>query len=701
MALMLCTLSASAYDFIENGICYNILDAEKKTVETTYYPAKVNAGTETGYLYEMVDYTGSVQDCKRAMNLTKTDNHTYTPKLTYYYTGNVTIPSTVSHGEETYTVVKIGDYTFANCCELTSVSIPSSVREIGDYAFCASASNVKSRTATAYKPAADTFTITSKLSSITYQGASQLEVIGKYAFKTAKSLKVLEIPAGITTLDQDAVNNSSLSALYCAGVLPPSYTLSKLTNVYTVLFVPSSSVDSYRTCEPWSQYFTIEGYTPKQSSVSNAYNISFVDYNGTTISSELVKKGTSIDIPSDPEREGYTFIGWSPEVSTTAIADAVYTANYSKNIDYKHVTFNFNDPQSLGITTTGEETDLNNKKIVQGSISISLNNAYEINDNNYYLEIQRAGNLTITGNTTDIITRIEFDGNIAYFNEATGLSGNTWEGSANTVSFTVEDIRNVAAIINSINITYQSCTYTLTDGEEFQNEEEIHNQTITYTRNFKNTNWQALYVPFSINYDDVKNDFELAYLNDIHQFDDDNDGTIDRTALELIKLKSGMTTEPNTPYVIKAKSTGQKTITLDNATLYPTEEKEFNVTSWFTVFTFTGTYHTVSDMYTRKHYAYSAGKLSKATSDEAKLSPYRWYMDVIDRRTGDQIYLAKAISIIFDDGEVTSISPILNNEVSSEVDEFFTIGGQKINNIKSAPKNSIIINKGKKIFIKK
>lgn len=49
--------------------------------------------------------------------------------------GEVVIPSTVTHGNETYTVTGIDDYAFKYCSEITSFSIPSSIINIGWDAF--------------------------------------------------------------------------------------------------------------------------------------------------------------------------------------------------------------------------------------------------------------------------------------------------------------------------------------------------------------------------------------------------------------------------------------------------------------------------------------------------------------------------------------------------------------------------------------
>lgn len=52
-----------------------------------------------------------------------------------YYTGNIIIPSSISHNGVKYTVTSIGDYAFRNCGGLTSVTIPNSVASIGFSAF--------------------------------------------------------------------------------------------------------------------------------------------------------------------------------------------------------------------------------------------------------------------------------------------------------------------------------------------------------------------------------------------------------------------------------------------------------------------------------------------------------------------------------------------------------------------------------------
>ena len=55
----------------------------------------------------------------------------------YYsdYTGEVTIPASVTYNATTYSVTAIDQYAFSGCRELTGIAIPNSVTSIGKGAF--------------------------------------------------------------------------------------------------------------------------------------------------------------------------------------------------------------------------------------------------------------------------------------------------------------------------------------------------------------------------------------------------------------------------------------------------------------------------------------------------------------------------------------------------------------------------------------
>ena len=155
-----------------------------------------------------------------------------------HYSGNVTIPASVTHDGTTYPVTQINAYAFSNCAELTGVSIPETVTEIGDHSFenCAALPEVKIP------------------SSVTF--------IGSCAFENCTSLTSVNIPSTVTEIKLWAFQNcTSLTDVYC-NIADPVRCEIGLNTFYRedenyssrTLHVPAGSVAAYKTSE-WAEYF--------------------------------------------------------------------------------------------------------------------------------------------------------------------------------------------------------------------------------------------------------------------------------------------------------------------------------------------------------------------------------------------------------------------------------------------------------------
>lgn len=208
--------------------------------------------------------------------------------------------------------------------------------------------------------------------------------------------------------------------------------------------------------------------------------------------------------------------------------------------------------------------------------------------------------------------------------------------------------------------------------EQFEVVRAFTADQLTYIRTFNTTNWQAWYMPFAMSYEDWKDDFDVARLNDVHQYDDNEDGVADRTELEIIFVKSG-SIEANTPYLIRAKETGMKDISLQNVVMQPTEEKQFDVTSWSNRYIFGGTYTQIpgSTMVSEGYYALAGGALQQAGSYSASLGAFRWYLQVLDR-SAQVAAVPRVISLrlVGDEGEVTGIRPLQPMEQQEPADVY-------------------------------
>ena len=98
---------------------------------------------------------------------------------------------------------------------------------------------------------------------------------------------------------------------------------------------------------------------------------------------------------------------------------------------------------------------------------------------------------------------------------------------------------------------------TIVDGEKFENGEEQTLGTLTYTRTLPNRYWNPLYVPFKIPYEALKDNYDVAYINSMHSYDNDQDGEIEKMTMEVIKIKKGVL-KANHPYLIRAKNEAAK-----------------------------------------------------------------------------------------------------------------------------------------------
>ena len=228
---------------------------------------------------------------------------------------------------------------------------------------------------------------------------------------------------------------------------------------------------------------------------------------------------------------------------------------------------------------------------------------------------------------------------------------------------------------------------------------QIDDADVSYTRDFSKY-WEPLYIPFSLKYEDWKDDFEIAYINAIHQYDTNDDGDIDKTVLEFVKIKSG-TTYPNTPYIIRAKEKGKKTLYAENVTLYESDVNQIKCSTTAQEFIFTGNYKKVSTMdlmayYTNK-YTMHLGDINYISLITG-VGAYRWYMEIKDRESVYGINnnnTAKEISIKVVGEETTGIANIQHKSPDTQI---YDLNGRKVNENNLKP--GMYVKNGRKFVIK-
>lgn len=201
------------YDFESNGIYYNIISEDDKTVEVTYnqykytgdivIPEKVTY-SDTEYTVTAID-EGAFCDCPTLTSIKLPESVTSISRCAFLSCTSLTsikLPSSLTI---------IDEYAFGECTSLTRLSIPASVTTIDEHAFykCISLQDIAisdenegftSIDGVLYNKDISTLVCCPAGKSGEFRVPSSVTTIGKYAFEECTFLKNIELPSTLTTI---------------------------------------------------------------------------------------------------------------------------------------------------------------------------------------------------------------------------------------------------------------------------------------------------------------------------------------------------------------------------------------------------------------------------------------------------------------------------------------------------------------------
>lgn len=228
--------------------------------------------------------------------------------------------------------------------------------------------------------------------------------------------------------------------------------------------------------------------------------------------------------------------------------------------------------------------------------------------------------------------------------------------------------------------------------------------TLNYTRNYLGADqWQAVYVPFETQATDwTGNDITVASINNFHEYEK-KDGSGYETVLEVKKATSGAF-EANTPYLLRTKDSGSKTITITNAKLHKASSETYYCMSMTRKYDFTGIYTPQSglgqDGSSVAVYALNKQGLIAPLNPSTEVGAQRWYLTVSNRNGSNMSQASKSRSINIDEmGEgattaIKGIQVITNNEAdNTSLNGIYDLQGRKFS---KEPTHGIYIKNGKK-----
>ena len=240
------------------------------------------------------------------------------------------------------------------------------------------------------------------------------------------------------------------------------------------------------------------------------------------------------------------------------------------------------------------------------------------------------------------------------------------EGCGKTCYFADKESR-IEATPNADLTYFTVADYPLSDATAYTSKAVFAADKLSYTRKFSDNKWMAVYVPFPINCNILEEEYEMAVINNFHEYEQE-DGTY-KVVLEVKRVTKGGTIPALTPCLIRMKTAPEaetyKTLTFTDVQFVPAAEKSTRCFSVTRNYEFFGTLNGKYGFNEETDYVLSKGKLYKAGSSTSLL-PQRWYLTATTRDGNSSAY-AKLRSITINDsgdGQATGIDDIHVNTES-------------------------------------
>ena len=240
----------------------------------------------------------------------------------------------------------------------------------------------------------------------------------------------------------------------------------------------------------------------------------------------------------------------------------------------------------------------------------------------------------------------------------------------------------------------------LVEGTPFENDETREVAKVTYIRTLPNLKWNALYLPVEIPVAELSENYDVAYFNNMHAYDRNDDGTIDEMDMEIFLIKEG-TLHANHPYFIRAKSEAarQLTVELTDVTLYSTDEASctsITAASAYMNFELIGVYERCEAEELTGCYAINTSGAWSPIALGSYLNPFRFYLKMTSRN-GSPVKVDEALKSIrirlHGEEGTTGIDNMTIN--CPQTPAIYDLQGRRVSN----PGRGMYIVNGKKVMI--
>lgn len=584
------------------------------------------------------DYGVTIQYQLNSEDLTAVVTGSVFDRTAEGFTGEVIVPAKIAYSSVNYTVKAIGLEAWFNNTIITSITIPNTVTEIRDR-----------------------------------------------AFKSCTNLKTVNIGSGLETLGSEVFSNSGYyTGLKAINVDPAN---EKFCSIKGVLYGRENA-----QAEPTSLYFF--PHDAPQTTEDGPYELPW-----ETVGLRVFK------IPSSVRTIKHLAFYCAP-TNTVILPESLETieddAFFLSSAGYFNLPATVTEIGDRALATSSiKGIDVSKDNPVFSSMGGAL---YNKDQTTLLYCPQGKTSIEIPSTVTNI------DQYALYSNKLTDIT--CYAVRPPVLSASNNPFSNVTVKVPASSVSeYQSANYwstctiqaigtdlTIADGTVYQIPSNFAYSSLTYTRTFDNTSWQAWYVPFDVSVRELEaKGLQAAELYDTHNYDVDGDGVYETQTLEFLRLTSGVV-PGNRPALVRANTTGTVTLELTNGTALPAENVAIDCSSTKQMFIFQGTYQEIagSIMYNNGYYAIGNGNLSTVANYNVSLKPQRWFMKIVDRTaTANNPAPTIRVEVL---GEDTFETALDTHNTQTNDSPIYTLEGKRV--VQGDLKPGIYVQNGKKVMVK-
>lgn len=640
----------------KTGSDLNFYNTSKTTVQrqTSAYSSSTAIDNSKGsWFLGSNKYYGDIIVPEGVTTLRKGDYGDGTGAFQCSYITSVNLPATLT---------TINGSAFADCPYLETITVAEGNKNFVSIDGCLYQLNNKVPTTLVAVPA----------SKANVQIVETVTAIAESAFDGCRFIKQLTISSEtLNSVGNYGFADMNLESLtiFATGNSAPSTSSATFDNCSIgVIYVDESMVSKYKSASRWKNYdiqpiknivvagtFTLKAnLTMYKNSDNEVYQIAEIQVTGN---------------------EGETFAtdvlptGWT-------LTHAETSTSYKMNLEFtdnKTVKITFDEK----IETTGTYT------LAIPAHSLKTADGTKENDlAQFYWVIQEA----------EVVTKTEKKPVVLKLNDSeNNFSWSYTDGNGATVNRNDTHIVGNTLYIKAGEPVKNQGTITITTTEYYSSNAE-------YVRTFNNNKWQALYVPFALEFDKLAlSTLEIAVIKDVFEnVDKENNVVWFYVTAEV--LEAGQKIPANTPCIIRSiqaeNATGvSRTLSLvSGSRIEAVDGNSFDVTgNRGNTYRFKGQYTAGNLPKNDYTFAMSKGALCQPASDAVRLGAYRWYLEINPTVNSTATFSFGR----FDDVEGTTGLENVKVEIVDN-DVYYDLSGRRVEN----PTKGIYIKNGKKVYVK-